>query len=417
MARSYNISKLAVQTAYERVKANKGAPGTDDITLQEFEKELEKNLYKLWNRMTSGTYFPPAVKKVGIPKADGKIRELGIPTVGDRIAQMVVKIYLEPIIDPIFHEDSYGYRPNKSALQAVEKARTRCWKYDWVIDIDIKGFFDNIDHELMMHAVKKQTQEPWILLYVQRWLEAPAQESNGNITERKSGTPQGGVISPLLANLFLHYVFDTWISEKHSQNPFERYADDIVIHCKTEEEAVRLKEAIKIRFQRCKLELHPDKTKIVYCKDANRNGNSQHKKFDFLGYTFKPRTSRNRYGKLFTNFTPAISDKKKKKVREEIKAWLKEIKSNNSLKDFARMINPVVTGWINYYGKFIPSELRGTMLYIERTLQKWAKKKYNQFKRGWQKTTKWSKGIRKRTPSLFKHWQWMHKHDLSRRAV
>ena len=288
-AKSYHISKNTVWNAYKHVKANDGAAGVDGVTISEFEKKVKDNLYKIWNRMSSGSYLPPPVKAVEIAKDDGKIRKLGVPTLADRIAQMVAKMYLEPLLEPHFHEDSYGYRPKKSALDAIRVARERCWRYDWVIDMDIKGFFDNIDHELMMEAVKKHTKEPWILLYVQRWLLAPMQEVDGSITERTKGTPQGGVISPLLANLFLHYVFDVWMRKWYPQNPFERYADDVVVHCKTEEEAKALLGKLKERFQKCKLELHPEKTKIVYCKDSNRRGNSKKEKFDFLGYTFEPR--------------------------------------------------------------------------------------------------------------------------------
>lgn len=403
--------------AYKHVKANGGAAGVDEETIQDFDKDLKKNLYKIWNRMSSGSYFPPPVKTVEIPKADGKKRKLGIPTISDRIAQMVVKIYLEPMVEPYFHPDSYGYRPGKSAIQALEVARKRCWKYDWVIDLDIKGFFDNIDHDLMMLAVKKHTQEPWILLYVQRWLEASIQEKDGNISERTLGTPQGGVISPLLANMFLHYAFDEWMKRNYPLNPFERYADDIVVHCKTEEEAIKVKEAIKERLQKCKLELHPEKTKIVYCKDSNRKGNGQNEKFDFLGYTFRPRSSRNRYGKLFTNFSPAMGEKVKQKARDEIKEWIKEVKPTGTLMEFVRVINPVVIGWINYYGKFHASELRPTMHNVDTLLMKWAKKKYDKLKRGWKKANDWMSRIKKRQPNLFKHWQWMQRHDLNGRAV
>jgi RNA-directed DNA polymerase len=417
-AKSYQISKYAVMEAYERVKANKGAAGVDDVSLEDFEKDLKKNLYKIWNRMSSGSYFPPAVKTVEIPKNDGKMRKLGIPTVGDRIAQMVVKIYLEPLIDPLFHEDSYGYRPGKSGIKAVEVARKRCWKYDWVIDLDIKGFFDNIDHELMMRAVKKHTQEQWIIIYVQRWLEAPAESREGELTERDCGTPQGGVVSPLLANLYLHYAFDEWMKRNYPGNPFERYADDMVVHCNSEEEAEKLKEAIRIRFQECKLELHPEKTKIVYCKDANRKGDYHNEKFDFLGYTFRPRSSRNRHGKLFVNFTPAISDKAKQKARDKVKSWFKEVKPNGTLKEFVKIINPVVRGWVNYYGKFNASELWSIMTKVDTVLMKWAKKKYDKLKQSWRKAKEWLSKIRKREPNLFVNWQWMQRHDLlDRRAV
>jgi RNA-directed DNA polymerase len=283
--------------------------------------------------------------------------------------------------------------------------------------MDIKGFFDNIDHELMMRAVKKHTQEAWILLYVQRWLEAPIQETDGSLVKRTKGTPQGGVISPLLANMFLHYTFDEWMRKNNPSNPFERYADDIVVHCKTEEEATKLKEKIKERLQACKLELHPEKTKIVYCKDSNRNGNYPNEKFDFLGYTFRPRSSRNRQGKLFTNFSPAMSDKAKQKTRDTIKGWLKEVKPTGSLKKLTNIANPVVTGWINYYGKFHATELWGTVDYIETTIMKWAKRKYDKLRRSWKKARRWLREIKKREPILFKHWQWMRRHDLNGRAV
>jgi RNA-directed DNA polymerase len=416
-AKSYNISRHVVAEAFKRVKANKGAPGIDGQTIEEFEKDLENNLYKIWNRMSSGSYLPPPVKTEEIPKADGKIRKLGIPTVADRIAQMVVKIYLEPLIEPHFVSDSYGYRPGKSGLDAIGIARTRCWKYDWVIDLDIKGFFDNIDHELMMRAVKIHTQEPWILLYVQRWLQAPIQEIDGTISSKRTlGTPQGGVISPLLANLFLHYAFDVWMKTNFSQNPFERYADDIIVHCRTKEEAVKVKEQIKERLLKCKLELHPEKTKIVYCKDSNRKGSSQHEKFDFLGYTFRPRSSRNRYGKLFTNFSPAISDKAKIKIRDTIKDKIEKVKPNGSLKEVAVITNPAALGWINYYGKFHASALWSVVRYLENSILQWVKKKYKKLQ-NWKDRIRWWLGIKKRQPNLFSHWQWMQRNDWSGRAV
>ena len=313
-AKSYCISKKIVWEAYERVKANKGAAGVDEESIEEFEKNLKDNLYKLWNRMSSGSYFPPPVRIVEIPKGDGKMRKLGIPTVSDRIAQMVVKLYLEPGIDPHFHPDSYGYRPGKSAIAAVGVARERCWRQDYVIDLDIKGFFDNLDHELVMKAVRKHTDSKWMLLYIERWLKAPAQDGEGKLIHRTTGTPQGGVISPLLANLFLHYAFDEWMKRNYPQNPFERYADDAVVHCKTEAEANELRKVIEERLANCKLELHPEKTKIVYCKDDDRRKRYPNEKFDFLGYTFRARRSKNRRGKHFINFTPAVSNKAKRKM-------------------------------------------------------------------------------------------------------
>jgi RNA-directed DNA polymerase len=416
-AKSYHISKHVVFEAYKRVKANGGAEGVDGVTIKEFEEKLEDNLYKIWNRMSSGSYFPPPVKAVEIPKPDGKKRKLGIPTVSDRIAQMVVKIYLEPMIDPIFHKDSYGYRPNKSGLDAVKITRERCWKYNWVIDIDIKGFFDNLDHELMMKAAKKHTQEPWILLYMQRWLQAPIKEVDGSTVERTRGTPQGGVISPLCANLFLHYAFDEWMKRKFPENPFARYADDIVIHCQTKEEAEKLKDEIKKRLLECKLELHPDKTKIVYCKDSNRTGNSEHEKFDFLGYTFRPRSSRNKYGKLFTNFSPAMSEKAKTRSRDEVKSWLKKVKPNEVIKNLAVVANPIIVGWINYFGKFYASELWPLIDYIENTILRWGMKKYDKLRHSMRKARDWLRSTKERSPNLFAHWKWMLRHDSSGRAV
>ncbi len=308
-AKPFRISKQVVWEAYKRVRANRGAAGVDDESVEKFESNLKNNLYKIWNRMSSGTYFPPPVRTVAIPKKDGGERKLGIPTVSDRIAQTVVKMYLEPIVEPQFHRDSYGYRPKKSATEAIKVARDRCWRFEWVIDLDVKGFFDNLDHELVMRAVKRYTDCRWIMLHVERWLKAAVQLQDGTLVAREKGTPQGGVISPLLANTFLHLAFDTWMTETHPEVPFERYADDIIAHCRTEEQALAIKRSIEVRLKCCKLELHPEKTKIVYCKDANRRGLYPNTKFDFLGYTFRARRSKNRWGEFFINFTPAVSNK------------------------------------------------------------------------------------------------------------
>jgi RNA-directed DNA polymerase len=269
-AKPFGISQWEVWEAYKRVKANQGAAGVDEQSIADFEKRLQDNLYKIWNRMSSGSYFPPPVRTVKIPKANGGERKLGIPTVSDRIAPMVVKSRLEPEVDPRFHADSYGYRPGKSALEAVGQARQRCWRYDWIIDLDIRGFFDNISHDLLIRAVKKHAQDKWVVLYLQRWLKAPVQEEDGRLVPREKGTPQGGVISPLLANLFLHYAFDRWMAKQYPQVPFERYADDAIVHGRTEAEAQEVREAIAARLRECGLELHPEKTKIVYCKDDDR---------------------------------------------------------------------------------------------------------------------------------------------------
>jgi RNA-directed DNA polymerase len=404
-AKPYCISKQIVWDAYERVKANKGAAGVDEESIEEFEKKLKDNLYKLWNRMSSGSYFPPPVRIVEIPKSDGKMRKLGIPTVSDRIAQMVVKLYLEPVIDPQFHPDSYGYRPGKSAIDAVGSARKRCWKYDYIIDLDIKGFFDNLDHELVMKAVKKHTDSKWMLLYIERWLKAPAQDKEGKLENRTKGTPQGGVISPLLANLFLHYAFDEWMRRNYSYNPFERYADDAVVHCKTEAEANELRKAIEERLANCKLELHPEKTKIVYCKDDDRRKEYPNEKFDFLGYTFRARRSKNRWGKHFINFTPAVSNKAKKKMTSTMRSWGMHLRSDKTLGDLSRMFNPIIRGWINYYGKYYKSELYSVAKIANRTLSRWAMRKYKKLKRHKRRAQQWIAKIAKREPAMFAHWQ------------
>lgn len=309
--KSFGIPQEVVKLAYEKVKTNNGSAGIDGQTIEVFEEKLKDNLYKLWNRMSSGSYFPPPVKAVEIPKKSGGTRMLGIPTVTDRIAQMVVKIYFEPMVEPYFCQDSYGYRPGKSALDAIAITRQRCWKYDWVLEYDIKALFDTIDHELLMRAVKQHTDCKWVILYIKRWLTSPFQTADGRM-ERKAGTPQGGVISPVLANLFLHYAFDKWMERNNPQNPWARYADDGIIHCKTKEEAERLLGKLDQRFRECGLELHPDKTKIIYCKDNKRTGNHQEITFDFLGYSFRPRSAQTREGERFLNFLPAVSRKQAK---------------------------------------------------------------------------------------------------------
>jgi RNA-directed DNA polymerase len=404
-AKPFSISKKIVWEAYKRVKANKGAAGVDEESIAEFEKNLKDNLYKLWNRMSSGCYFPPPVRIVEIPKGDGKMRKLGIPTVSDRIAQMVVKLYLEPEVDPHFHPDSFGYRPGKSAIEAVGKARERCWRYNYVVDLDIKGFFDNLDHELVMRAVRKHTDSKWILMYIERWLKAPAQNAEGTLISRDRGTPQGGVISPLLANLFLHYAFDDWMRRNYPNNPFERYADDGVVHCKTEAEANQLKTAIAERLRKCKLELHPEKTKIVYCKDDDRRKRYLHEKFDFLGYTFRARRSKNRRGKYFVNFSPAVSNKAKKKMSSTMRGWKMHLRSDKTIGDLSRMFNPIMRGWINYYGKFYKSELYSTFSRVNRTLSRWATRKYKKLRGHSRRAMHWMGKIAKREPKLFAHWQ------------
>lgn len=403
-SKPYSISKHAVLEAWRRVKANRGAAGIDEETLRDFERRLKDNLYRLWNRMSSGSYMPPPVRTVAIPKAGGGERKLGIPTVADRVAQMVVKMQLEPVIEPLFHEDSYGYRPFKSAHQAVGRTRERCWKRDWVLDLDIKGFFDNIPHDLMMKAVRKHAREKWVVLYIERWLKAPAQDEQGHQTNRVKGTPQGGVISPLLANLFLHYAFDLWMARQHPAKPFARYADDAIVHCRTREAAERLRDAITARLAGCGLELNLQKTKIVYCKDANRSASHEHEKFTFLGYEFRPRWARNHRGEYFVSFLPAISDKAAKKIREEMRGWKLQRRSEKSLDDLARMFGPKVRGWMQYYGNYYRSRLYRVFDPLNAALVRWACRKYKKLRGHRTRASEWLRRISERNPQLWPHW-------------
>lgn len=403
-AKPFNISKKVVFEAYKRVKANQGAAGVDAESIEDFERDLKDNLYRIWNRMSSGTYFPPPVRAVAIPKKDGGERRLGIPTVSDRVAQTVVKLYLEPLVEPHFHPDSYGYRPRKSAVDALTAARQRCWRYDWVIDLDVRGFFDNLDHALILRAVGKYTQCPWILLYVKRWLEAPVQQEDGTLVPRTKGTPQGGVASPLLANIFLHLAFDNWMRETHPDVPFERYADDSVAHCKTRDQAQQILESIERRLEQCRLEVHPEKTKIVYCKDDDRRGEHTHEKFNFLGYTFRPRRSKNRWGKFFINFTPAMSGEAAKKMRQEMRRWRINLRSDKAIDDLARMWNPVLRGWIQYFGRFYKSAMYPVFKHFNGLLVRWAMRKYKRLRRHRLRAERWLGGIARREPRLFAHW-------------
>lgn len=403
--RPFSISKQAVWTAYLTVKSNRGSAGVDEVSLQEFDKDLKNNLYKLWARLSSGSYMPPPVLLVEIAKKDGGKRPLGIPTVSDRIAQTVVKQAMEPGIDKLFYEDSYGYRPGKSAIEAVRKCRERCWRYDWVVDLDIKGFFDNIDHDLLMKAVEKHTDCKWQLLYIKRWLQAPVQHRDGKQYARVKGTPQGAVISPLLANLFLHYCMDKWLKIHYRQCPFERYADDAVIHCATEAQAQELKEALGKRLEACGLQMHPDKTKIVYCKDSNRKGDHEENSFDFLGYGFQPRLSRNKRGESFVAFTPAISKKARKGIMDKIRESKQLQQTQGKLSDIARELNPRLQGWINYYGKFCKSKLDQTLAMVDIRIARWARRKYKKLYGNIVAAIAWVKKIRKSTPHLFAHWK------------
>ena len=402
--KSFEIPKRLVYEAWERVRANAGAPGVDAVSINQFAAAEADNLYKLWNRMSSGSYFPGAVRAVEIPKDHGAgIRVLGVPNTADRVAQTAAAMLLEERLEPIFHPDSYGYRPGRSAHDALAVARRRCWSQDWVLDLDIRAFFDSVAHDLLLKAVAHHTDERWVLLYISRWLTAPMQMPDGTMVAREKGTPQGSPISPLLANLFMHYAFDQWMAREHPGCPFERYADDIVAHCDSEEQARRLLAAIADRLGAVGLELHPDKTKIVFCKDANRPGSAEHTSFDFLGYTFRGRLARGPRG-YFVSFSPAMSAKAKKAVGQKVRAWHLKRRTGTDLSGLAEDVNPQVRGWINYYGAFYRSELHSLARHIDEHLVRWAMHKFKRLRgkpsRGWDCL----EAARQRQPKLFAHW-------------
>jgi len=401
----FEISKHDVFRAWELVKANDGAEGVDGETIEQFESNLKGNLYKLWNRMSSGSYFPPPTRTVVIPKKDGGERRLGIPSVSDRVAQTVAKLSFEPLVEPYFLGDSYGYRPRKSAHQALAVTRERCWRYDWVLEFDIRGLFDNIDHNLLMKAVKKYTSEPWLLLYIERWITAPIQQADGHVVSRSKGVPQGGVISPVLSNLFMHYAFDAWMDRVYPDAPWCRYADDGLAHCRTQAEAEQLRDALEKRLQDCGLQMHPVKTKIVYCKDDDRRGSYPVRSFDFLGFTFRARRSKNKRGKYFINFSPAMSNRAGKAIRQEVRSWRMPKRSDKSIEDLSRMFSAKIEGWINYYGRFYRSQMYMTLRHINSKLVWWAYRKYKKLYRHRRRAEHWLGRVAKDFPGLFPHWR------------
>jgi RNA-directed DNA polymerase len=407
----FDIPKRLVWQAWKRVKANGGAAGADGVTIEAFEAGLGDNLYKIWNRMSSGTYFPPPVRAVEIPKSSGGTRLLGVPAVGDRVAQTAAALALEPGTEAIFHDDSYGYRQERGALDAVAKCRERCWEKDWVIDLDVAKFFDSVPWDLMVKAVQANTThtQRWIVLYVRRWLAAPIVMPDGRTQARDKGTPQGSAVSPVLANLFMHYAFDTWLEREFPAVKFERYADDAVVHCATERQANEVLAALDNRMAEAGLQLHPDKTRIVFCKDGKRRyADCAHTSFTFLGYTFRARNAPTRDGtSMFTGFLPAVSKDALKRMSEEVRSWRIHLRTATELKDLAAWVNPIVRGWMTYYGRYYRTALDGLLRRINAYLMRWARRKYKRL-RPFRKARRWWHELTARQPRMFAHWAWMN---------
>jgi RNA-directed DNA polymerase len=401
----YCIAKRTVWEAYQQVKANRGAAGIDDESIKMFEQNLSRNLYRLWNRMSSGSYFPPPVKQVEIPKTKGGTRKLGIPTVSDRIAQTVVKLLIEPTLEPIFHPDSFGYRPGRSAKQAIGITRKRCWRYDWVVEFDIKAAFDQIDHGLLLKAVRAHIKEGWILLYIERWLTAPFETAEGERLPRERGTPQGGVVSPILMNLFMHYAFDIWMERTHLPCRFSRYADDGVVHCHTQEQAKEVMQSIASRLAECGLTMHPEKSKIVYCKDSNRTQRYPHVYFTFLGFTFQPRKALSQQRRIFTSFLPGVSKDALKRMRQTVRGWKLNRQTHETLAALARQYNPIIQGWWNYYGAFYQTAMLQVYQHIDRALERWARRKYKALSGRKRASGQWLRKMKGADPHLFHHWR------------
>ena len=400
------VTYQMVVEAYAKVKQGGKSTGIDHESWRDFEaKGAEKQLYVIWNRMASGSYFPQAVREVEIPKKDGKTRKLGIPTIRDRITQQVVKQYMEQRIDIQFHPQSYGYRPLKSAKQAIDQVRQNCLQQDWVLDMDISKFFDEIDHDLMLKAVEAMLPEKWIRVYVQRWLQMEVVKVDGTVHNRgNKGTPQGGVISPLLANLFLHYGLDKWLEHYYGHVKFVRYADDAIIHCQSEAEAQQLLTAIKQRLQQIGLRLNETKTKIVYCKDYRRRQNHEQVQFGFLGFSYQPRQAQSKFGegRSFTAFVPEISKENQKKIREDIRETVNWRNTSQHAEQIAEKLNSKLRGWINYFGMYGKGQLHKTMFYLEHKLLKWMMRKHKQ---GIRKSLLQLKTLKQQKPTLFYHWE------------
>lgn len=403
--RSIPITKEMVWEAYKLVKKNKGSAGIDKQTLGEFEKNRSKALYKIWNRLASGSYLANRIKRVEIPKGGGKVRPLGIPTVSDRIAQQVIKTYLEPRLEAEFMSNSYGYRPNKSAHQAVAEVQNNVQKYSWVIDLDIQEFFEHVNHDLLDKALEVHVSENWVKMYIRRWLEAPIELEDGTLKYPKGkGTPQGGVISPLLSNLYLHYSIDKWLFIHFPEVKMVRYADDMIVHCRTEREAEFLLDKIRKRLARCGLRVHPEKTKIVYCKKSGRALEGKPVQFDFLGFSFLPMITRLKRGGFFLQYDCKMSRKSKSRILKDLRDMELHKKSRSNIQDLAIQLNPKIRGWINYYGKVKRNSLKPVFYYLHHRLIKWILNKYKRFKGSRVLAVKWLRRVTKHYPNMFYHW-------------
>lgn len=405
MTKPFEIPKALVWKAFQRVKANGGSAGIDQESIEEYEGNLSNNLYKLWNRMVSGSYFPPPVKAVPIPKKSGGTRTLGVPTVADRIAQTAIKMVLEPKLEPVFDRDSFGYRPGRSALDAIELVRRRSWNYDWVVEFDIQALFDRIDHGLLLRALRKHCQTPWVLLYIERWLKAPMVLGDGTEVARERGTPQGGVVSPLLANLFLHYALDAWVRRELLSVRLCRYADDGILHCKSEAQARLVLDKLGRRLKECGLDLHPGKTRIVYCQDINRQQVYPVIQFTFLGYTFRPRKVVDKYGRVYVNFCAAVSRDALRTMRQQVRSWHLHLKSDKELKDLSAMFNPVLRGWVNYYGRFHGSAMNALWRHVDEYLIRWMRRKYKHLHRRKMRAVQMLRKLAATSRKAFVHWE------------
>ena len=406
--KTFEIPKMLVWNAWKLVRANGGTGGVDGVSIEAFENNLKNNLYRIWNRMSSGSYFPPAVRGVEIPKSGGGSRLLGIPSIGDRVAQTAVKLQIEARLDAQFLPDSYGYRPSKSAHDAIGETRKRCWKSPWVLEFDIRSMFDKISHVLVMKAVEKHVDEKWCRLYIRRWLEAEILLPTNHLKKRDTGTPQGGVISPVLANLFMHYAFDLWMKRNFPQNQWARFADDAVVHCKTKQEAAVLKEALSTRLEECGLEIHLEKTHIVYVgHNSSLRAQNPHK-FTFLGFTFQMRRSVNKMtGEKFQNLLPAVSKKALNRMREIVRnTWKIRLRSDLQLEEIAAFVNPVLRGWFSYYGKYYVSEMRNIARYLDEAIIAWARRRFRLKHSAYRRLYDWLRAEFQKNSTLFVHWKY-----------